>query len=892
MVLLPCMLSGQEALKPREAQFVFVIDDSRSMGGLETDRTDPDRLAVFAVRALLAVLDNRDWATVIRLNGASAGESATPLGLLSQDQRTVLYQDLALENKLASYSGDNTPCRSALREAAEILDRADSRHVSQTVIFLTDGRCSPQDAGEHRILDVFKNLQSYRDKDRFHFYVLQFQQSEGSPELGRLADQSEGAILEVLRGNPSRILYSFAKALAQSQGFEAHILAPTSASLPAHRGSNRIRLLAVAVGAGEPLELQISGAQSLSPVTTRELDRGRHQYDSDRQIYRYVSVEYDPIAEPVNVQVLNAGGDWEVVALPEYRLRLDFTLHSGSCAQQGLSFEHDVVPAGSDLCAAISLVNTEGQVVGRDVTRGRLEAFLEIERPGQQALGAIPANPIGNSEASFQLDLAGLVAGHHQIRAALQLVAPGEDAPRRLLAPIRTIQAVDRRIRIKPDQLDLGTIVQGKQQFQTVELEGTFREAAAIVNLGDPNAIPECVALTFGGQPFGARLKVSPGLPYQVEAKVGNHCPKNVVEPINIQLHLSLPDLLPGKIVRIPVTFQLDTRTLDLEAVAFELKAGAGFRSGFLTSSNEAPLETFSATIEPLKGLEGQAVDSLQLEVLGKADQPIRPGKKNLGGLVDLAAGKPIEIRVGAGPCCAAGTFDSRLILRPTNGGPTVRQPIKVTVQGDWWSCYRSWILAGLVGLLAGLLVFYVLNMFTQSRFLKVDPLAARLIPLRWPRHGGSPQPSRNRGNDYEDVQDVLRDSLVLHRRVLNWFKANPLIFGWPGNRYCETLELFLAPGREITMSAMLMPEPHISQRLRTADEMDAAEEGRLFAVAGDGATFQGVIGSTGQIGQLKIDGPSIKSPKPKLEPMRKRQRLIYRQGERREGAVAGWELD
>ena len=58
----------------RTAQFVFVVDDSGSMR-----QTDPNRLAVFAVRSILGMLDDRDEVSVVRLNAPRDGTLPPPI---------------------------------------------------------------------------------------------------------------------------------------------------------------------------------------------------------------------------------------------------------------------------------------------------------------------------------------------------------------------------------------------------------------------------------------------------------------------------------------------------------------------------------------------------------------------------------------------------------------------------------------------------------------------------------------------------------------------------------------------------------------------------------------------------------------------------------------------
>src|SRR5690554_7327665 len=102
----PRAASAQErselaSAQARSAQYIFVIDDSGSMSRQisgEGPAADPDRLAVFAVRSTLSMLDAVDEATVVRLNGSNDGEEIVPIAPLKQNRK-------ALEDKL-SLKGD------------------------------------------------------------------------------------------------------------------------------------------------------------------------------------------------------------------------------------------------------------------------------------------------------------------------------------------------------------------------------------------------------------------------------------------------------------------------------------------------------------------------------------------------------------------------------------------------------------------------------------------------------------------------------------------------------------------------------------------------------------------------------------------------------------------
>lgn len=140
VLLLAGAAAGQttaSSVEARTAQFVLVLDDSGSM-----DRTDPDRLAVFAVRSLLSLLDDRDEVSIVRLNAPKEEAPAIePLG----NNRANLLRRLNLGGELAAYLGENTTCRSALEVAKRLLEEAHRPNVAQVVLFLTDGKCTPAD---------------------------------------------------------------------------------------------------------------------------------------------------------------------------------------------------------------------------------------------------------------------------------------------------------------------------------------------------------------------------------------------------------------------------------------------------------------------------------------------------------------------------------------------------------------------------------------------------------------------------------------------------------------------------------------------------------------------------------------------------------------------------
>jgi hypothetical protein len=914
----PSMAQGGGALEPREAQFVLVIDDSGSMSQEQYGRTDPDRLAVLAVRALLGVLDDRDWVSVIRLNGPRDGEEPPPLAPLDERHLRRLEQVLDLEGKLAAYAGDVTPCRSALEDARELLNGADRPNVSQVVIFLTDGECTPR-GDEERVLGFLDGLRSHQgDRRRFQLYLLRFQGTTPSGGLQELAELTGGTVSELRRGDPTRILHTFAQALSRSQGYESQILTASNSELPAHQGARRVRLLAVVPGGGPaPLEIRLSDRQG-NPLPMTTIDRGVHHYLPDGREYRFVSGEYRPAGEPVRVDVRGAGNDWDVVALPEYRLGVEMVLRRGRCGEAQERVESNTLAAGSDLCAVIRLVNDRAQAVGQDVTEGRLEGVLEIGSSGRGEPERVTATPLRAGEARFELDLQALAEGYHTLRAAVHLTPPGESRPRTLRAQERTLQAVSRAIEAEPAEVSFGDVYPGSEITRMLRLKGRFSETDAHLELANAGEIPPCVSLSFAGKPLGETVRTVSQQAYPLILRVAAECAVKKVDPVKTHLSLRMPELPGGEAIAIPLSWRLDSTVREGDVLLFELAAGES-APGEVVAPSDVEAADHEASLEPpgeiVAPSDVEAADheaSLEPPTAAGSDEPashLRVGFSVAHGDEPMLLGadgepvpekhvvfgpaNPVGVWVEARPCCDTGSYYSRLRLRPVDGGPARVVPIEVRVTGDWWTCYRSWVIAGLLGLLATLLSFYVLSMFAHTNFLAKKQLVARLIPLRWPRYGGAPQPASDRGGDRGEVEDMIRAGLPWHQRVLNWLRANPLVFGLPGRRFYETAELLLASDLGLS-SVVLVPERDVVGRLQKAQELDPWEEGRLFARAGSAVSFLAVRGPKKEVGQLTPDGWYGKTDGLRVEPMNKGQRLIHKipAQDRREGFVAGWVLE
>ncbi|MEM7482191.1 MAG: VWA domain-containing protein [Acidobacteriota bacterium] len=888
--------AARSAIEPREAQFVFIIDDSGSMSESRGRGPDPDRLAVFAVRALLGVLDERDSVSVIRLNGPSEGEPQTGLDPLAPGHRDEMKRTLDLSGKLAAYDGSNTPCRTALQEAFSQLKSQDQPAVSQVVIFLTDGSCTPP--GEERVLDLLEDLPSHQ-QNRFQFYLLEFERSGASPDLRRMVEETGGATRPLRGGDPTQILNTFALALSRSQGYESQILRPTDGFLPAHHGARSVSLLAVAPGDSPDLEILVTPRGGGRRVPVEVLDKARHHFAPDGKKYRFTSARYRPTGEPMTVTVKGAGESWEMVALPEYRLASEFEILQGPCSGEGPPAT-DVVGVHSDLCAVITLVNEQGEVVGPDITAAQLQGEVVMSTESV-ATKEIREEPAAADQATFRLDLPTLPEGIHTIRAQVLMIAPNGSSQPLISAGSRTLQAIDRSIQPQPAKAHFGDVYPGNSYTKMLALEGNYTKTPVKLRLMEGADLPACVTLTFADRPLGGTVKVRSGKSYPLQLVVAEDCGPDGVYPVEeARLQVAMEKLPEVGTITVPLGFRLDSTVRQAETLRFELEAGSA-GEGVVNPPPAEPgvparaMVHYDATIEPLSR-QGKPADNLPLGFLDEQSD-VRMLLDSDGEVVRqrqvaIAPNEPLTLRVEVPRCCSSGTYWGELRLVPVDGGAPVVAKVQVVATSNWWVCYRPWVLGGLLGLLAGLLTFYIASMFTSVQWLSRDQLATRLVPLYWPTYGGNPQPGTQRADDREVVLEIIKAGIPWSQRIQAWWRANPFVFGLPWRTYRETAELNLAPRLELS-SVDFKGERDIVGRLQGNPEIDPGDEGRLFARAGSGIHFFAVRGPRGKVGNLTPQGWYGKADDYTIEQLTKNERLIHRiaASERTEGHIGGWEL-
>lgn len=891
----------------RGAQFVFVIDDSKSMrertGGYAA--ADPDRLAVFAIESLLAMLDPGDEASVVRLNAAREGAPLPPLAPLTPDHRARLVALLADDQPLASYAGSYTPCRSALAATGELLERAYRQNVAQVVIFLSDGDCTPKENGEE-LPDAAAFLAGLRShqEELFRLYLLRFRGRPYTPELERLATLSGGQAIEFGGDDPTAMLEPFADALTRSQGYEAELLAPGRDELAAHRGARRVRLLAIAPGAGDPLSFAIADFRGQSPRLLGETRSGVHNYPPDGRTYRWAALDYSPIDSPVTVRVAGAA-DWKVIAVPEYRLRVEMEIRAGPCDQPGPPLRH-ATEAGSTVCAVVQLVNEQGRPVERGAAGGEVEAAVLYRRGGEPTT-SLPADPAGDL-AEFHLQRTGLDRGDHSFTPQVTLRLPGRTEPATFAGRAHGLQATSIRITVTPAAVDFGELRPGESSRPiAVTLDGNFSPAPARLEAAPRNGLPSCVTFTAGGEAEGVPLQVAPGQSVTVVAHAAPYCGLVGIderyEPVlRLALEGGSSGLTPAP-PQIAASVRLVYRIELPRPVTVSLTAGEDAEVAVALAGNHPHPFALEALLEEPEERSGWPGDDLELTFA--AGDGERGATATAGALTfdPAVPGSPLRLRVRSHRCCPTGSYDTELALLPApgaaySGAPPepIRVPVHVEVAGaGFWTCRGSTIAWALALLLALLLAVYVFLMVRNSRFLDRDRLADALVPLRWEGHGTRREPKAR-----DEVRSMVRRDLTLAARAMTWLKANPLVFGLPGGAYRETVELTLQPERDVDRSSLrLIAERDLYRRLQ---EEPATGLGRLFAHAvGDGAAEYFGVPARGRLGGLlasrAADAQGGAGPdgaqRPRIFRLRRREELIdpVPDNERQEGRAAGWQV-
>lgn len=871
--------SSVSSAETRAAQFVFVLDDSASMR-----ETDPNRLAVFAVQSLLAMLDDRDEVSLVRLNG----ENPPPIQPLSLGREGL--KDL-LAGEVAAYGGKETTCRSGLASARRLLEQAHRSNVAQVVLFLTDGECTPKESETPDPQAFLQGLASH-EEGLLQFYLLRFQGKSISPQLPRLAELTGGSVTPIPAGDPTALLHAFAAALSRSQGYEAELVSPADPLIAAHRGARRVRLLAVAPGEKPSLGLSVQKLQGSSPRSTGRSRPGVHRYaggaptvvniqDHPGQPFRFVALDYRPDTSDVKVSVTGAGDNWQAVAVPEYRLFLKMDALEGSCEAPGRPVGDAGVKTGSTVCLVADLVNEAGVTVDAGLTGRDLEAAVYFSGTTQPV-----AMKLTGKKAHFRLQRNNLEKGYLGAQPVVRLsLSDGQKAELRGRSLSVQVSSVEIRATVSPP--GFGTLLPGQEVTRSLILDGSFEPTPVRISFRDRKDIPSCVTAELNATPEGKSVTVGVGKGHNVTLRVAPYCgPRDIRQSYPTRLILDFEGLSPRDL---PIPFELDYR---------------------LQAPGEVPLKVEGGKHEEKAiSLPGNRQKDLRLAATLAGTTPETWPEKHLGlSLAGTPVGEPftlrgdsLRLRAEASPCCAGGSYPATLELRPADGdgyapGMELPEPLVIPVRVEVksagvWACWGYWIIRGLLLLLLLLAILYVVNMFRNSRWLRPVRVAEKLVPLAWTAHGGTAPLKDHKTR----VQELVKGALPWPRRVLSWLLANPLAFGLPGGSYRETLELILQPHRDVSRSAaVLVPKRGVQEQV---GRDPAAFTGRMFVVAEGSVTFVCVPDKDGRVGRMSLDGAApAQDPDPtRRSTVRLRGHKLLRHPEdwesHEEGRAAGWQV-
>jgi Mg-chelatase subunit ChlD len=892
----------------RAAQFVFVVDDSGSMR-----QTDPNRLAVFAVRSILGMLDDRDEVSVVRLNAPREGSPPPPIEPL-RENREQMDRLLALNGSIASYGAPLTPCSSALQAVRRLLEESYRPEAAQVVFFLTDGECDPPDFGQAEARRFLDGLPAHAARD-FQFYLLRFRGKAFTQALADLARATGAGAIEVAVGDPTTVLHPFAQALSRSQGYESYLLAPGDPRLPAHRGAERVRLLAVAPGQGPKLDLELRDAQGRSPDAVGAPRAGTHRYGTG-EVFRFAALDYRPGVAPVTVQVSGAGAAWKVVAVPEYRLSVHAAVREGSCSDPGEEVGFGI-DTGSSVCVVAELRNAAGEVVSGSLTRGDLVAKVLVRHPEQPDAepAEMVANPMGD-EARFGLQRSNLGQGQVEFQPLVTLrLSTGDEVHLRGRPVALEVSSI--QITPEPASLDLGTLRPGESALAPIRFTGAFPPEAGRLELRDRQDIPSCVTAQLSGVPEGEGQPILVDQTYTLAVRVAPYCgPAFLERRFDTVARLVFTPAggsrrLPT--VELPLRVVLDYRIEPPPEILLEVRGGG-------VADATVPLRgNFVGDVELRAVLAGPEEadawpddrDDLALGFAGAVPGELVAGEEvgpTLEQRITASAGSATAfgLRARAGGCCPGGRYRTKLGLTAPGGegyapGLPPPAPLLVPVTVDvaaagFWACWGPWILAILAAILAVLLILYLVNMWRNSRFLDPRRLADKLEPLVWSSYGGG---TEVRSHSRDDVRHMVEQGLPWTRRSLAWLQANPLAFGLPGGSYAESVELFLRPHHDVATSRVSpMAQRDVAEEVRRKPE---EFRGRLFACAKAGTTFLGVPDLHGRINQMVRNGSGdAGSPGPAGEPPPARPLQLTRTellqpvdewSQPEPGSTAGWRV-
>jgi hypothetical protein len=800
-VLFGALLANPAAAEEASPAYVFLIDDSGSMRGSDgKPPADPDRLAVFAVRALLQALDPADYATIVRLNEKSDGRDASlPLLPLAEKHKRELLDRVSAGGMLATYEGRATPCQDGFDRVTQIVRDHAERHPDGNVhvFYLTDGACTDA-AGQAAIRS---QLLAAAPRATVRLRLLTFEGRDFTPWLETLAGSLKGGRHPVKGDRPGGVLVPFADALGESRGRKPKVVQdPTQ--LESHQAASWVTVIAVAEDQGQDLQVTVTDGEGTStrpvPLERRDLDAGTaFRFAGSKRAFRLFVGRYKGSDAPHPSVTVAGATKWTLIQLADYRLKLDMRTYSGAnCLEFGrkLAGETNQVPHGQDACVVVRVLDAHGQVVrglpklevgvddgpitdARDFDERQAGAWVARGAHQKRIISSQCAPDCAECRTTLRCEAPGRVKLHPWVT-----MQTGE-APRLEIGPGGGIDCIDDSVRFAPGDLVFGGLVRpGTRTTDLPSLEarvdGQFSDARASFQL--TGQVPGCVHVRLNGKLQGETFTVTSGVPLVASIVADPWCGPHTTAVLDFQvdgtLRLRAQSWNEDKPIHFRVKFQFqNVVTMQPTPPALHFDAGDPVQTASVTigGNHLQPVE-FKAKLlhrgwpdaDDLRfGLANEAGTDVALSGEGDKQGPVRSFRYLLQ--------QPLRLAATSSACCSVGKHKAIVRLTPiaAAAGGGKAEAFDVPVQVDvasrsWFWCLWPYLLAALALLAIGYLLLFIwrlvhgvhrldekaLRKVLEDKVWRVtldksgveqprslsDPTEAKAITIRWVNRKGA----------------------------------------------------------------------------------------------------------------------------------------------------------
>lgn len=742
-VLFGALLSNPAAAEEASPAYVFLIDDSGSMRGSDgKPPADPDRLAVFAVRALLQALDPADYATIVRLNEKSdARDASLPLLPLAEKHKRELLERVSAGGMLATYEGRATPCQDGFDRVTQVVRGHADRHPDSNVhvFYLTDGACTDA-AGQAAIRS---QLLAAAPRATIRLRLLTFEGREFTPWLETLAESLKGGRHPVKGDRPGGVLVPFADALGESRGRKPKVVQdPTQ--LESHQAASWVTVIAVAEDQGQDLQVTVTDGEGAStrpvPLERRDLDAGTaFRFAGSKRAFRLFVGRYKGCDAPRPSVTVAGATKWTLIQLADYRLKLDLRTYTGvNCLDFGrkLAGETNQVPLGQDACVVVRVLDAHGQVVrglpklevgvddapitdARDFDERQAGAWVARGAHQKRIISSQCAPDRAECRTTLRCEASGRIKLHPWVT-----MQTGE-APRIEIGPGGGIDCIDDSVRFAPGELAFGGLVRpGTRTTDLPSLEarvdGQFSDARASFQL--TGQVPGCVHVRLNGKLPGETFTVTSGVPLVASIVADPWCGPHTTPVLDFQvdgtLRLRAQSWNEDKPIHFRVKLQFqNVVTMQPTPLALQFAAGDPVQTASVTigGNHLQPVE-FKAKLlhrgwpgaDDLRfGLANEAGTDVALSGEGDKQGPVRSFRYLLQ--------QPLRLAATSSACCSVGKHKAILRLTPnaaasgSGKAEAFDVPVQVDVtSGSWVWCLLPYLLAALAVLAFAYLLLFI----------------------------------------------------------------------------------------------------------------------------------------------------------------------------------------